>query len=197
MQDGFTSAITNTLESTSITATKSWKDDADDVWDTRPGNGNTWSVTYFLQSKTNNTDWGWVVETDSKADPAGSATQNGVVSLTISGTGNDTKVTWENLPEFDASGNRYEYRVVEQVPGSYDISDPNAELIQDDDTEHRYYVVSNSGGSQTFVNKLRTVDLTGTKQWNDYGTGLANSITADDLPIWFCIAKSKVVRPSR
>ena len=182
VQDGFTSAITNTLESTSITATKSWKDDADDVWDTRPGNGNTWSVTYFLQSKTNNTDWGWVVETDSKADPAGSATQDGVVSLTISGTGNDTKVTWENLPEFDASGNRYEYRVVEQVPGSYDISDPNAELIQDDDTEHRYYVVSNSGGSQTFVNKLRTVDLTGTKQWNDYGTGLANSITADDLP---------------
>lgn len=57
VQDGFTSAITNTLESTSITATKSWKDDADDVWDTRPGNGNTWSVTYFLQSKTNNTDW--------------------------------------------------------------------------------------------------------------------------------------------
>lgn len=95
VQDGFTSAITNTLESTSITATKSWKDDADDVWDTRPGNGNTWSVTYFLQSKTNNTDWGWVVETDSKADPAGSATQDGVVSLTISGTGNDTKVTWE------------------------------------------------------------------------------------------------------
>lgn len=91
VQDGFTSAITNTLESTSITATKSWKDDADDVWDTRPGNGNTWSVTYFLQSKTNNTDWGWVVETDSKADPAGSATQDGVVSLTISGTGNDTK----------------------------------------------------------------------------------------------------------
>lgn len=188
--NSFSTSITNTLEATSISATKTWSDQ-NDVWGTRPGGGTTWKATYFLQHSTNGTDWEWVVEAGSEASPSGSAAQNGVVSLEVSGTGDSATVTWDNLPQYDTSGAEYQYRVVEQVPGSYDLSDQDAEQVEDTDTAHRYYVVpSTSGGggeddsasAQTFTNTLRTVDLTGTKAWEDFGTDIAPELDQSDLP---------------
>lgn len=185
-QDGFTSAITNTLETTKITASKSWTNDTSDAWGTRPGDGTTWSVTYLLQRKLQaeiDDDWKYLTGYGD-GEAAGPADPN-VISRTITGTTDKSSVTWENLPECDVNGNAYEYRIVEQVPGSYDVT--GGTLVGTavvNGITYRYYVVSGSSsdGTQAYVNALRTVDLTGTKQWNDYGTGLANSITDADLP---------------
>ena len=192
--DGYTTSITNTLESTSISATKTWVGDKDDQWDSRPENtgANNWKATFFLQrSAGNGATWQWVVEADSSADPAGSATQDGVVSLTIMGddTSDEQEATWENLPEYDTNGKLLQYRVVEQVPGSYDVTDEGAVQVSDTDTAHRYYVVTSTEGatesdpsSQFFTNTLRTVNLTGTKAWEDFGTCFAPDFDASKAP---------------
>lgn len=186
-QNGWTTTVSNTLQDMAISATKTW-DDQENAWDTRPdGEGsNEWSVTYFLQRLTDGANWQWVVADGSGADPDGSATQNGVVSRTITGTGDSAAATWDYLPQYDTSGNKYQYRVVEQVPGSYDVKDGTQ--VSDTDTAHRYYVVSTTAGAggvssaQSFTNNLRTVDLTGTKQWEDFGSGLTPEFDENDLP---------------
>lgn len=184
--NSFKTRITNTLNDTEIQATKAWENDDADAWGTRPG-GDNWSVTYFLQRATAGTDaWEWVVETGSGANPEGSATQYGVVSLVVTSADVDASgtytVKWDYLPSHDAGGTAYDYRVVEQVPGSYDVV--GGTEVQDDDTAHRYYVVAstNEGHSQTFANALRTVDLTGTKAWDDQGIGIAPDFDADKAP---------------
>ena len=70
----------------------------------------------------------------------------------------------------------------------YDVSD--GKKVEDSDTDHRYYVVSSTNGgdagdsqsSQVFTNVLRTTSLTGTKAWEDYGSGIADSLTINDMP---------------
>lgn len=202
--NGYRSEITNTLETTSISATKSWEDDVNgntqDAWNTRPdgANGN-WEVTYLLQRKlsTQGADaWAWLMEYG--ADPASSPLEAGIVSQTITGNDQSKTVEWENLPDCDENGTQYEYRVVEQVPGGYDVTDASAELVAEatdnkgtatttDDVIYRYYVVDSveggdAGDSQTFTNTLRTVNLTGTKAWEDFGTGVAPNIADRDFP---------------
>ena len=194
--NGWSTSITNTLQGTEISATKTWQGDTlgdlSDAWGTRPSNGGTWTATFFLQHKAGeNGEWEWVVEEGSDANPSGSALQDGVVSLTISESVSNPEqstVSWDNLPKTDAGGNIYSYRVVEQVPGSYDVSD--GEEVKDSDTNHRYYVVSSTNGgdagdsqsSQVFTNVLRTASLIGTKAWEDYSSGIANGLTEDDMP---------------
>lgn len=200
-QSGWATSISNTLETTKVTASKSWKGDdlngTDDAWGTRPADGNSWTVTYFLQQRVQDGDWQWVVEAGSDAMPDGSASQDGVVSLTISNglatddnhevvVNNDgsVTVTWKNLPECDENGTPYEYRVVEQVPGSYDVI--GATEVEDTDTDHRYYVVAAAGdGSYAYENELRTVDLTGTKAWaSDYAKVAFDEDKAPKMTLW-------------
>lgn len=187
-QNGWSTTISNELKDTSISATKTW-DDQEDAWDTRPAGeeSNEWTATFFLQYSTDDGKiWEWVVEADSGANPSGSASQTGVVRLTVSGSDETASATWNYLPQYDTSGKEYQYRVVEQVPGSYDV--PGATQVADTDTAHRYYVVSTTAGigdvssTQSFTNNLRTVDLTGTKQWEDFGSGLAPEFDENDLP---------------
>lgn len=191
-QRGWQTSIENTLDDTSISATKTWAGDDGDQWDSRPENTgtNNWKATFFLQSSTGGASWSWVVEAGSGADPDGSATQDGVVSRTITGddTSNSESVTWKNLPEYNAVGQKLQYRVVEQVPGSYDVTNENAEKVEDTDTAHRYYVVpvpkvtGDDPSSQSFTNTLRTVTLTGTKAWEDFETGFAPEFDVDKAP---------------
>ena len=182
-----TTSITNELKDTEISATKSWINDDGDAWGTRPDDGGTWSVTYFLQRKTEGEEqWSWVIEADSTADPSGSATQDGVVKLTITGADESETVTWKNLPQTDKDGNPYQYRVVEQVPGSYDVT--SGTQVEDTDTAHRYYVVNSTEDAdgkdtQAFQNTLRTVDLKGTKIWKDDGSeGIIPDFDSSDKP---------------
>ena len=199
-QDSWTSTanssattISNTLETTQISATKTWEGDNSNAWDTR--GGDEWTVHYLLQRRLEgpgDEGWQWLMEYG--ADQAGldAPFAEGIVSQTISGEGDSAVANWENLPDCDEDGTPYEYRVVEQVPGSYDVTDASAELVVEA-TEpttrvtYRYYVVDSveggdAGDAQTFTNTLRTVELTGTKRWDDHGTTLADNLTEADMP---------------
>lgn len=183
--------ISNTLETTKISATKTWAGDDANAWGTR--GGNEWTVHYLLQRKLvteGDAAWQWLMEYG--AEKAESPLDDGIVSTTISGTGDFATTTWENLPDCDEDGTSYEYRVVEQVPGSYDVTDASAELVVEateptTGVTYRYYVVDSveggdAGDAQTFTNTLRTVELTGTKRWDDHGTTLADNLTEADMP---------------
>ena len=80
--------------------------------------------------------------------------------------------------------------MVEQVPGSYDVTggDEVATATKNGVT-YRYYVVESTEtegadkhDTQSFTNELRTVGLTGTKLWEDFDTTLADNLTADNMP---------------
>lgn len=183
--------ITNTLETTKISATKTWSGDVNDTWGTRPGNGTTWSVTYLLQQKLEtDDDWQWLMEYGYEQAETDDPLAEGIVSKTITGTGDTSTAPWENLPECDENGTLYEYRVVEQVPGSYDVTggDEVATATKNGVT-YRYYAVESTEtegadkhDTQSFTNELRTVGLTGTKLWEDFDTTLADNLTADNMP---------------
>ena len=178
--------ISNTLEGTSISAKKSW-DDANNAWGTRPGRNN-WSVTYLLQRKlATENEWAWVVGYGDR--PANSPLDSNIVRETITASDENGTATWDNLPMCDTNGKAYEYRVVEQVPGSYDVEGgTEVATATANGVTYRYYVVDSTEGtgdapdSQTFTNDLRTTTLTGTKKWDDHGTGLADNLNADDMP---------------
>lgn len=205
--NGYRSEITNTLETTSISATKSWEGDVNgntqDAWNTRPdgANGN-WEVTYLLQQRlegSGDEGWHWLMEYGAEQAAVNDPLAAGIVSQTITGNGQSATVEWKNLPDCDEKGTQYEYRVVEQVPGGYDVTDTSPEPVTEatdtkgtaattDDVTYRYYVVSSTQGneqtpdSQMFTNTLRTVNLTGTKEWDDFNTGVAPNITDKNFP---------------
>lgn len=199
-QDSWTSTanssattISNTLEITQISATKTWEGDNANAWDTR--GGDEWVVHYLLQRRlegSGDEGWQWLMEYGAEQAELDEPFAEGIVSQTISGDGDSAVANWENLPDCNEDGTPYEYRVVEQVPGSYDVTDPSAELVVEaaeptSGVIYRYYVVDSveggdAGDTQTFTNTLRTVELTGTKRWDDHGTTLADNLTEADMP---------------
>lgn len=197
-----TTTITNTLVPVSISATKTWNADLGNAWNTRPVTNGNWSVTYLLQrSDDEGKSWEWVLKYGTKHEESENLFDKDIVSETITGNGDSNTVTWKNLPAQSDAGKAYQYRVVERVPGSYDVLTSNntgAESLKNadgtdytetvNDVTYRYYVVSSSPATQdkpatqTFTNTLRTVDLQGTKLWNDYGTDFASRLDTDDMP---------------
>ena len=188
-----TTTITNTLAPTSISATKSWSD-AENAWNTR-GNGNTWSVTYLLQRRVAGYDWEWVTHFGTTHDVGENLFDADLVTGTITNSSTDGTYTWENLPEYSADNEEYTYRVVERVPGSYDVTQSvnrSPEVVAEETIAdgpnagtYRYYAVATDGAgstNQTYTNVLRTTTLTGTKRWEDYGTTLADSLKVEDMP---------------
>ena len=192
---GWETKISNTLETTKISATKIWEHDSlngtADAWGTRPTRAHNWEVTYLLQQKLGTDgEWHWLMEYGYDQADTNDPLAEGIVSQTISSTdATGATVTWDNLPKCDADGTPYSYRVVEQVPGSYDLENGTevATATGADGVTYRFYVVSSTeggdaGDSQSFTNVLRTTDLTGIKLWDDHGTGLADGLTANDMP---------------
>lgn len=197
-----TTTITNTLVPVSISATKTWNADLGNAWNTRPVTNGNWSVTYLFQrSDDEGKSWEWVLKYGTKHEESENLFDEDIVSETITGNGDSNTVTWKDLPAQSDAGKAYQYRVVERVPGSYDVLTSNntgAESLKNangtdytetvNDVTYRYYVVSSSAAeqgkpaTQTFTNTLRTVDLQGTKLWNDYGTGFASQLDTDDMP---------------
>lgn len=175
-----TSTITNALESTSISASKTW-DDAGNEWASRPGTqhvGDTWSLTYALQRTTTPSDassWRWLseygVEIESPfADDQGNLNPK-LLTAVLSGTEDSASATFGNLPETDPSGAEYAYRLVEQVKGSYSAS--GTIVATSNDGKVKLVVAQEDQAANAFVNRLDTIDITGKKLFNDYGTGLA------------------------
>lgn len=175
-----TSTITNALKSTSISASKTW-DDAGNEWASRPGTqhvGDTWSLTYALQRTATPSDassWRWLSEYGAEiespfADGQGNLNPKLLIAV-LSGTGDSASATFGNLPETDPSGAEYAYRLVEQVKGSYSASGTIVATSNDDKV--KLVVAQEDQAANAFVNRLDTIDITGKKLFNDYGTGLA------------------------
>lgn len=174
--DGVTT-ITNTLESTSLSLTKTW-DDEKNKWKSRPTDSSgAWTLTFLLQSKAEDeTAWKWVTKSGNEVEDNNVMNNDDVVKYTMSSANlKSHTVTLENLPKLDADGDELTYRVVEKVPTGYEVSGAAS-----DELPEGFAVVdfdsSNEGqklDSQTFENKLVTINLSGTKKWEDYGTGLS------------------------
>lgn len=134
--DGKTT-VTNT-PAMELSGTKTWRDDGNQ------GGGRPDSLTLILERKTSGeTAW----ETVTGAVP------------TWSGQATDTwTYTYHDLPQYDESGNAYQYRVRETVPNGYTLEN------QQDGAEPG--AVDAENGSYNFVNRRSdTVDLTVNKQW--------------------------------
>ena len=168
------------MESTSISANKTW-DDAGNEWASRPGTqhvGDTWSLTYALQRTATPSDassWRWLSEYGAEiespfADGQGNLNPK-LLTAVLSGTGNSASATFGNLPETDPSGAEYAYRLVEQVKGSYSAS--GTIVATSNDGKVKLVVAQEDQAANAFVNRLDTIDITGKKLFNDYGTRLA------------------------
>ena len=176
--------ITNTLDATELTVRKTW-DDNDNEWGLRDivydqYRNERWSVTYKLQrSSDHGATWDWVTDGEGQ-----------VVTASITGSmdaqdatfGSNT-ATFANLPAQDGDGNAYRYRAVEVVPGGYDVENPlvGAPLEEGDAlvAGDSGQAVASDGAHQTYVNSLYTIGLSGTKAWEDYGTGFAPAFDQD------------------
>ena len=199
---GYTTTVTNTLDPTKVTVTKTW-DDEDNAWLTRPGTSSSnknWSVKFALQrSSDGGTNWEWVLKYDANS-PSGSALNDydagNVIKVTLKGDGSPETYTWSNLPKHPASGTgEYVYRVVEIMPKGYKIgSDHSAADYQeskDADGNTVVWVVKGQGyidntaslgNTQQYTNELRTVSLTGTKAWDGHGIDRLIPTDVNDAP---------------
>ena len=148
--DTTTAKVTNTLQSTSLKVTKTWRDE-NNAWGTRA------SATFKLQRKVGYGAWAWVVPTG-----AADASEANALSVTIEADADPAEATFEGLPKYDPNGDEYAYRAVEVLPTGYTLEGGVA-VEGSADTQ----AAANDGSS--FTNKLETVGLTGTKKWEVNG----------------------------
>ena len=203
-QNGWSTTISNELDDMSIEATKNWDNDTvnnvENAWNTRPWDNevstgeDAWSVTYLLQRRLDGEGWQWVTHYGTTHDEDENLFDADIVTATITNESENGTISFENLPATDTKGNQYHYRVVERVPGGYDVLSGNNTQSESVATEtvnnvtYRYYAVAstdqdNTGiDSQTFTNSMRETTLTGKKSWNDYTTDLADNLSAEDMP---------------
>lgn len=175
--------ITNTLESTQLTIKKVW-DDKSNMWGLRDevqnADGSTyWTVTYRLQQRVEGGQWAYATDVN------GNQIEATVRSAMVGTDGNvidEATATFTGLPMYDANSDAYEYRAVEVVPDAYDVKSPLNENLGDgmatvkgDSTE-----LNGDGVNQTFVNSTDLIGFSGTKRWDDHGTGIAPADDNDD-----------------
>ena len=164
--DGYSQRLTNTLDALDISVTKEWTAKNDNTYlDKTKGN-----VTVQLQRKLTSADdsaWApWTIRT--KAD---GKDQSSKLTLTKD---NNWTASWKNILKTDASGNAYEFRVVEtSAPVNYQLADPATVTVSSD----------GKTGSATVANVLATTSLSFTKQWNDNNNALGLREKAFDITV--------------
>lgn len=113
--EGDNNAHINQLKTTSLTVEKVWVGDSDNLYGSRPHDGNPsadWSVTFLIQQSTNGTDWTPVqTRNAASADP-----QDLTVTLYDTNDASTAETTIDNLPETDENGNALQYRAIELKP---------------------------------------------------------------------------------
>ncbi|MDY5358103.1 MAG: Cna B-type domain-containing protein, partial [Collinsella sp.] len=181
------SNITNELKgtTTSIKVRKTW-DDGGNAWVTRPGTSSpndSWATTFVLQrSSDGGRTWKWFTKYGSVVDNPfnGSILNDNLLTRNVSVA--DTNVSFDKLPAQGVGVNgqavEYQYRAVELVKGSYEATTVSADVlaISDECSMRLELVPASEEGVQRYVNTLVTTTVTGTKTWNDWGTGLASTL---------------------
>lgn len=204
------STITNRLvSSTKVRITKTW-DDEMNAWATRPGTsakGDAWTSTFVLQRRTAGGEWSWLTSFGAPvSNPFNEdGSLNGSLRTVTIGDGASNYPAIQKTAEFSSlpatapDGAAYEYRAAELVQGSYEAKDPTsesgAEVLATSGTQSLVAVSSRAltlggGSEQVFNNVLKTTSLTGTKTWNDWGTGLAASLDPETSGIKLNLQRS-------
>ena len=166
-------AHTNQLKTTSLTVEKVWVGDSDNLYGSRPHDGNPsadWSVTFLIQKSTNGTDWTSVqTRSAASADPQD-------LTVTLYG-GNEVptaETTIDNLPETDENGNALRYRAIELKPDAeLDGDYGNGDWIEEKGIFNGTYEVTYKNNSDaangyatTATNTLQSTQIAAEKQWN-------------------------------
>lgn len=183
----FRTTVTNTLSETSVRATKSWQDESN-RWGSRPGTtgaADAWSVTYVLQRTTGDpadegAAWSWVSKygvpvADGAALDASGNLNELLLKAAIDGSADSATASFDHLPASDPKGNKYSYRLVELVRGSYAVA--GTTVASTADGRVRLVAVSTAVGGQQFSNVLLSVSVSGRKLWNDFGADLVPSFS--------------------
>ena len=161
---------TNQLHLQSLTITKKWENDRNNLWGTRPkaeASGNDWSAWFVVQRRekdnTSDNTAAWEIVKQYNID----GTEKGSYIVTISGenTANSGTATVTGLLQTAPSGKAYEYRLVE-------LPDSNADLtnLQSTDAPDGYSVSYDDGSSASLntyqaTNTLQTTVVEAAKSW--------------------------------
>ena len=181
------SNITNvcTVETTSVTVQKTWND-CGNAWVTRPGTSSpndSWATTFVLQrSSDGGRTWKWFTKYGSVVDNPfnGSILNDNLLTRNVSVA--DTNFSFDKLPAQGVGVNgqavEYQYRAVELVKGSYKATTVSENVLASskDRSMRLELVPASEEGVQRYVNTLLTTTVTGTKTWNDWGSGLASTL---------------------
>lgn len=165
-------AHTNQLKTTSLTVEKVWVDDFDNLYGSRPHDGNPsadWSVTFLIQQSTNGTDWTSVqTRSAASADP-----QDLTVTLYGTNDASTAKTTIDNLPETDENGSVLQYRAIELKPDAeLDGNYGNGDWIEANGIFNGTYEVTYAnnnaanGYATTATNTLQSTQIAAEKRWN-------------------------------
>lgn len=165
-------AHTNQLKTTSLTVKKVWVGDSDNLYGSRPHDGNPiadWSVTFLIQQSTNATDWTSVqTRSAASADP-----QDLTVTLYGGNEASTAKTTIDNLPETDENGNALRYRAIELKPDAeLDGDYGNGDWIEANGIFNGTYKVTYknnnaaNGYATTATNTLQSTQIAAEKRWN-------------------------------
>ena len=170
---------TNQLHLQSLTITKKWENDRNNLWGTRPkaeASGNDWSAWFVVQRRekdnTSDSTAAWEIVKQYNND----GTEKAPFIITISGK-NDAasgKATITGLLQTAPSGKTYEYRFVE-LPNS----DANLTSLQSTDAPDGYSVSYDDGSIASLntyqaTNTLQTTVVKAAKSWisNDSGSSI-------------------------
>ena len=171
--EGDNNAHINQLKTTSLTVEKVWVGDSDNLYGSRPHDGNPsadWSVTFLIQQSTNGTDWTPVqTRNAASADP-----QDLTVTLYDTNDASTAEATIDNLPETDENGRVLQYRAIELKPDAeLDGDYGNGDWIEEKGIFNGTYKVTYenngdaaNGYATTATNTLQSTQIAAEKQWN-------------------------------
>ena len=164
---------TNQLKTTSLTVKKVWVDDFDNLYGSRPHDGNPsadWSVTFLIQQRTDGMEWTPVqTRSAASADP-----QDLTVTLYDTNDASTAEATIDNLPETDENGRVLQYRAIELKPDAeLDGDYGNGDWIEEKGIFNGTYEVTYenngdaaNGYATTATNTLQSTQIAAEKQWN-------------------------------
>ena len=166
-------AHTNQLKTTSLTVEKVWVGDSDNLYGSRPHDGNPsadWSVTFLIQQRTDGMEWTPVqTRSAASADP-----QDLTVTLYGTNDASTAETTIDNLPETDENGSVLRYRAIELKPDAeLDGDYGNGDWIEEEGIFNGTYKVTYenngdaaNGYATTATNTLQSTQIAAEKQWN-------------------------------
>ena len=160
-----TMKVTNTAQTGKITLTKTW-DDEDNADNIRPESADDFANLLTLYAN------------DTKVTEFGVAPNVKRTATVTADKPDEMTVTYENLPIYDGTGKKVNYRVEENVPTGYVITDSSLSTQLNETTAGAGYT-----GTMSLTDKHvhDTTTFTVTKVWDDNDNAYGNRPTVKQL----------------